>query len=270
MRKIKKSVIIKTILIFTCLLGVILLWAVASGGANDESSEYAKEYENALENVAEKYRSLESVKAACKLQAEYNKTCYMRLNGKIDLNASEIAELLGAEASYIEKDGFILLEMKYYFDFRGEVLKKTGMERLSLGYSVDGQTFENEIVSENLLVGDLQYEFDHPSKKYYSLNIELPKDIVGVLLDTEMITNVETKKETVEGVEYTVDSFSYTEGEVWNVFTKNGNISHFRITKNINGKKLDFITSFEISDDISFEDFEIPKGYTNGDEESSV
>lgn len=255
--KMKRRVIEK-VSILICL--ILCLSFVVSCTNKDDSL-----YVDILKSVPEQYKKLEGVKAIGEIQKKHNEKSYIRMYDEASLTSSEIAGIIGVDQSYVAKDGSVCMEMEYYFDYTGDIKKQTSIISMVLKFDIQGQPVENEIISETLVLGDEKYEFDHPAKKYYELDMEIPENIVGVLLEFSNVTSSETKKEIVDGVKYNADWFAVKDGSPWGILSKDGEASYISIYETVGERQIRFDMKIEYGDDISAEDFKIPEGYTDGD-----
>ena len=231
----------------------------ASAETSEEASAEVSEEvsEEVSVEIPEEFKDNKGINAVVEMEnMEKGKVI---LSGKIELDANIISELLGDElASLVDLNasGYMECKGEMYIDNTGEEKREFIKAATTLYITAGGkEIINNTSVEERLIIGDVNYVFDHDAKTYTT-------DEAVNMIDLDDIKSVETKEEVYEGTTYIVDTITFSDDSTVDIYTVDGEIAYFGTDILDSLENASIKLAVEMDHDNSGVSFEIPEGYT--------
>ncbi len=204
---------------------------VSSESSNDSSEDDLAGNES-MDELLQKYKDLESIKALAAIGEKYKDSVHISMRGQVEVSG-------------------YLFEM--VVDMYGE--EKSGNSLSMANFSGMGQTI---ISQKELVLNGVKYGIDDTNKMYCII----PEEESDSFLGFENIEKVVTKNELVKGEIYTTDWFISKDGSRIGIYTKKSEIKYMCMAMDMGGgEKMEILFEFTFEEMDKDVKFELPKGY---------
>lgn len=210
-----------------------------SRDVSEESSEDVLTGNISWDEILEKYKDLESIKAFTAVAEKYKDSVHINMKGQVEISG-------------------------YLFEMNMDMYAEEKSEN-SLSTSIISGMGQNIMTQKELVLDGVKYGIDDTNRIYCIIPEEESDSFAGL----ENVEKVVTKNELVKGEIYTTDWFIAKDGSKLGLYTRKSELKYMCMTMDIgNGEKMELL--FEISFEEMGKDvkFELPDGYVLVDYES--